>query len=211
MATLQIKMADSKFISHNGINVEIFEENYVKGNGWEARIDPNGKLECVASTYYQGELHLIKLKIHKGFIKLIMKIGREKGVLLKSCRLETAWPVDGIVGLPGGYIDTRRPYFRTNKFQNFLNEHEITSVRHESANGTYMLITEREDGEVFYYEELETDGNSELVLNDAENGICRYEVTNATWSIKTIKERTKKRKILYTTDNPERIMNLPKA
>lgn len=210
MSTLQIRMVDSKFVSHNGVNVEVFEENYVKGNGWEARVKPDGRLECVASCYYHEELHLIKLKIHKGFVKLIMKIGREKCITLKSCKLEYGWPCDGIVGLPGGYIDKRRPYFRTDRFQKFLNDYKITSVRHESANGTYMLLTENYDGELLYYEELETDGNSELVLEDSENGIHRYEVTNATWTIKTVVEKNKKLRILYTTDNPEKIMNLPK-
>ena len=63
---------------------------------------------------------------------------------------------------------------------------------------------------IIYYETIETDGKAELVQEDDINGLCRYEVTHASWVIKTVQQEGGYIRVLYTTDNPEEIMNLPK-
>lgn len=209
MATLRLRIVDSKFVSHNGVNVKTFGERYVNGNGWEATLSEEGKLECTAIRYYAEELHLVKFKIQKGYLRLTLKVGSERAKVLKNVRLES-WPADVILGLPGGYIDDRRPYVRRKAFQNFLDEYNISSVRNESANGTYQLIREIKNGKIIYNETIETDGNTQLVLEDDENGLYRYEVTGASWVIKNILQDGRRLRILYTTDNPEEIVNLPK-
>lgn len=209
MATLRLRIVDSKFVSHNGISVKTFGERYVNGNGWEATLSEEGKLECIALRYYEGILHMVKFKVQKGYARLILKIGEKRANVLKSFKLE-CWPANVVLGLPGGYIDKRRPYIRRESFQKFLDEYDISSVRNESPNGTYQLIREVENGKIIYDEAIETDGNAKLVIEDDENGLYRYEVTDASWVIKTVIREGNNIRILYTTDNPELIMNLPK-
>ena len=209
MATLRIGIKESKFVSHNNVNLRIFEEHYVSGNGWEVTMSEDGKLECVASQFYGGIRHLVKFKVKKGYARLIIKRGDKRASVIKSFKMEE-WPSEVILGLPGGYIDNRRPYIRRKSFQEFLDKYEITSVRNETANGTYQLIQEIKDGNIIYDEKIETDGNVMIVSEDTENGMYRYEVTNASWVIKTVHQDSGIIRILYTTDNPELIMNLPK-
>lgn len=208
MATLRIAISDSKFVSHNNVNIGIFEERYVNANGWEATLSEEGKLECVALRHYDGVLHLVKFKVQKGYARLILKIGDKRAKVVKSFKLDN-WPADMVLGLPAGYIDNRRPYIRRKSFQEFLDKHDISSVRNESANGIYQLIREVKNGKIIYYEKIETDGNAKLVLKDEENGIYRYEVTEASWVIKTVQQEGGIIRVLYTTDNPELILNLP--
>lgn len=209
MATLRLKIVDSKFVSHNGVEIETFEERYVNANGWEVTLSEVGKLECVALRYYDGILHLVKFKVQKGYARLILKVGEKRAKVLKSFKLES-WPADVILGLPGGFIDSRRPYIRREKFQRFLDEHDISSVRNESPNGTYLLIREAKNGKFIYYETIETDGNAKLVQEDDKNGLYRYEIIDASWAIKTVEKEGSRIRVLYTMDNPEEIMNLPK-
>ena len=103
MATLKIQFKDSKFVSHNGVNVESFEENYVKGNGWECRITEKGRIDCIATEFYNGERHQIKLKIDKGYAKVLLKIGDGRPRAIKSYRM-AMWPQDGVIVLPAGFI-----------------------------------------------------------------------------------------------------------
>lgn len=208
MATLLIRIIDSKFVSHNGVNLKTFEEHHVSGNGWEATLSEDGKLECVALRYYEGVLHLVKFKIQKGYVRQILKIGDKRARVLRSFKIKK-WPAEVVLGLPGGYIDSRRPYIRTEEFQGFLDKYNISSVQNENANGIYQLIREVKNGEVVYEETIKTDGNVKLIKTDDENGFYRYEVTDASWVIKTIEKDGNKIKVLYTTDNPILIKNLP--
>ena len=210
MATLRIEIVDSKFVSHNGVNVKSFNEHHVNGNGWEATMTENGKLECVALGYYDGVLHLVKFKIQKGYARLILKIGDKRARVVRSFKMK-CWPADVILGLPAGYIDNRRPYIRRREFQEFLDKYNITSVRNETANGTYQLAREIKNGEIVFDENIETDGIAKLVSEDEEKGLFRYEVTCASWVIKNVLQNGNKLRILYTTDNPEEIENLPKS
>ena len=219
MATLKIQVKDSKFVSHNGVNVETFEANYVKGNGWECRITELGRLDCIATEFYnRGERHQIKFKIDKGYAKVLLKIGDGHPRAIKSYKMDK-WPVDGVVVLPSGYIDNRRPHFRNVEFQKFLDENDLTAVRHESANGIYHVMMEHNGHTVVFNEDIETDGRiteiSEEIHDEAKDRqFCikrMLEVTDATWVIKTAWRLNKyEHRILYTFDNPKEIVGLPK-
>lgn len=218
MATLKIQFKDSKFVSHNGVNVETFEEKYVKGNGWECGITEQGRLDCIATEFYNGERHQIKLKIDKGYAKVLLKIGDGRPRAIKSYRM-TMWPQDGVIVLPAGFIDKRRPHFRNGEFQKFLDENCLTAVRNESANGIYQLMMEHNGHTVVFDEYIETDGRITEISTethdeskDGEFCIKRMlEVTDATWVIKNVWRLGKyQHRILYTFDNPKEIVGLPK-
>lgn len=220
MATLKIQLKDKKFVSHNNVNVVFFSENYIEGNGWECSITGDGNFYCIATRFYGGERHQIKLNVKNGYVKLLLKIGDGRPRVLKAYKLEK-WPNDGTIGLPSGFIDNRRAYFREIEFQKLLDEYGITSVRHISPNGVYPLIQKTlEDGEIFE-EEMETDGNLKVTSNDevcfeedysdADEHYYQAEVTDATWAIKKVSKSGKiTHRILYTLDDPRYMDNLPK-
>ena len=218
MATLQIQIKDSKFISHNGVNVEKFTDKYVEGNGWKCQIFLNGKIFCIASHYYKGNERLIKFIIQSGYVKLKVKVGDNQESLMKNYRLNQ-WSTDGVLRLSNNFTHPRCAYFREASFQRFLDEHGITSVRYESANGIYRVLQENDGENIIFKEEIETDGNVELIYNavkprkEGNYFIVErdIEVSNATWVVKIVRKLgVVKHRILYTTDNPEKIIGLPK-
>lgn len=220
MATLKVQIRNSRFIDYSGVEVKLFTPSKIKGNGWECCIDDKGNITCIAQQYYSGVRHTVKFTIKNSWVKLLLKVGDEKNRAIKSYKLESQ-PTDGIIGLPGGYIDKRRAYFRDAKFQEFLNEHQLTAVNSESANAIYVLHEEFYRGESIYREEIEdTDGRTELIFNDVskheedEEGTFivtrQVEVTDASWAIKKVVNHAKVQRILYTSDNPKAILNLPK-
>lgn len=220
MATLKIQIKDSKFVSHNGVNIKRFEETYVEGNGWKCTISENGRLDCIATEFYRGERHQIKLKIDKGYSKVILKIGSERPKTLKSYLLET-WPLDGVIILPTGYIDKRYPHFRNPDFQKFLDEYKISSVRNESPNKIFVTMEDYNGHAVVFKEEIETDGELRVISEDVpvdeksrENPFTikrMLEVADATWVLKNVwKYGELKHRILFTLDNPKEIEGLPK-
>lgn len=223
MATLQIEFKNGKFVSHNGVNVDVATNTYIKGNGWTGEVDENGNIVFNAVHYYdKGVRHQLKFKIVNGYVKKILKVGADKPKVLKSYKMEQ-WPIDGVIGLTAGYIDKRTTYFRTASFQNFLNQHGITAVRFESANGIFNLMQKHDRlCRVFFSEEIKSDGRlkkiSRNVANsDGENEYKTFdefnmvEVTDASWTIKTVWKHGKmNNRILYTLDDPQRIVGLPK-
>jgi len=215
MATLKIQIKDSKFVSHNGVNVEEFTERYIKGNDWECRISEEGRIDCIATQFYKDERHQIKFKINKGYVKLLLKIGDEYPRVLKRFILEK-WPQDGEISLPNGYIDLRRPFFRNANFQNFLKEYGLTAVHCESPNKTFKVRLNRKEDEVVFYEEIITDGKIEEISKNQleENGLkinTLLKVINANWAIKAVWKSGKcMHRILYTQDDPKQIAGLPK-
>lgn len=221
MATLQLKVQGSRFVGHNGVKVKVFTPTHVDANGWNCYIDDNGNISCVAEQHYKGVRHTIKFSLKNNYVKLLLKKGDARPMPLKKYRLDQ-WPINGVIGLPAGYIDRRRAYFREEKFQEFLNKYGLTAVRNELASGIYDLQEKFCKGKCFYKEEIETtDGQTELIFNDvdkdenAEEGtftVCRQvEVINATWVIKKVVKEGSTRRILYTSENPKEIPNLPKA
>lgn len=220
MATLKIQIKDSKFVSHNGVNVEKFTERYIKGNDWKCTISEEGRIDCIATQFYKEERHQIKFKINKGYVKLLLKIGDEYPRVLRSIKLEK-WPQDGEISLPNGYIDLRRPFFRNANFQNFLKEYGLTAVHCESPNKTYKVRLNHNGHENVFYEEIVTDGKieeiSKNVKSNEESEEKRFniktllKVTNANWVIKTVwKSGICMHRILYTQDDPKQIVGLPK-
>lgn len=218
MPTLKITLKNSRFADHNGTNVQFFSPTYVEGNGWECYIDSDGTIVCIAERFYNRERHSIKFKIKDGNVKLLLKIGNNFPCALKSYKLDE-WPVDGVIGLPGGYIDRRRAFFRKASFQLLLDELGLTSVRYEPANGIYVILEKFEKGNLIFKEEIEdTDGCKELVLNDIDTSdeeetfTVRREiqVTDATWVIKKVTTQDKILRILYTMNDPKETKNLPK-
>ena len=220
VATFQIEFKNKKFTSHNGVNVEIATENHVVANGWECAVEENGDFYCIATKFYQGVRRQIRFRINNGEVKLILKIGDAKPKVLRAYKLGK-WPVDGIIGLPGGFIDKRKAYFREKEFQDFLDKYGITAVRCESANGTYMIEQEVLDGNTCFQEIIETDGKLETIYNDVKykddtktdsfTVYRKVQVTDATWAIKkVIKSGEITHKKLYTTENPKEILGLPK-
>jgi len=220
MPTLKLTLKDSRFVSHNDINVENFSPTYVLGNGWECHIDSEGTVYCFAERHYREKRHSIKLKIKDGWVKLLLKIGHEEPKVLKSYKL-AEWPTDGVIGLPGGYIDRRRAYFREHSFQELLDRYGLTAVRCEPANGVYIILEKFENGESIFKEEIEaTDGTQELIFNEVkypdpneESTFKVYrqvQITDAKWVIKKVTRDTGIFRILYTMENPKEMTDLPK-
>ena len=192
MATLKLTVENGRFVKHNGVNVESFNPLYVEGNGWKCYMYSDGNISCVAERMYKDGKHTIKLNIKRGWVKLILKIGEEPAQKLRSYKLESE-NQDGLIGLPGGYIDKRKAYFRDADFQRFLDENGLTAVRNETANDVYLLFEQIQGDNTIFREEIEhTDGQTELIFNDLvisnEGGIItikrEVEVTNASWVIK---------------------------
>lgn len=220
MATLKVRIKNSQFVDYSGGEVELFTPTNVKGNGWECYINDKGNITCIAQHVYGDVKHTIKLNIKNGWVKLRLKIGEQPTQVLKSYKLESDY-TDGLIGLPGGYIDRRRAYFRDSNFQEFLDSNKLDAVNFESANVTYVLYEEFYKGESIYKEEIEyTDGRTELVFNDIKKSeqneegsfrIVRHiEVRDASWAIKKVVRRSGIQRILYTNKNPKQILNLPK-
>ena len=99
---------------------------------------------------------------------------------------------DGIVGLAGGNICDRYAYFRSNEFQDFLNKHGITAVKHEDPNQKFSgfvswsgrgeaTITVESDGEVDHDFESNYSEGVELAT-----GYSHFTVSGATWAIVTV-------------------------
>jgi len=217
MPTLQLKVKNSRFVEHNGVEVKTFTPTYVEANGWKCYLNDNGNITCIAEKTYDDIR--FKIEIKNGYLKISSKKGDMRPKILKSYKIKE-WPVDGVIGLPRGYLDSIRPYFREEKFQEFLNNYGLSAVKCEEASAIYALKERFCRGEVTYKEEIEaSDGHIELISNDVhkagdnEDGtlkiLRKVEVTNATWVIKKVIKGTKISRILYTTKNPKQITNLP--
>lgn len=220
MATLQIEFKDKKFVSHNGVNVKVATETHIEGNGWSGEVDEDGNFYFIATQYYQKKRHQLKFKITNGYVKKILKIGDDITKVLKSYRIKD-WPINGVIGLSAGYIDKRVTYFRTADFQHFLDAYGITAVRCESASGIYNLMQKYDGHSIFLFESIETDGKIEVISGDTEvdkepeesifDVNQMVEVTDASWVIKTVWRYSKiNNRILYTLDDPQEIVGLPK-
>lgn len=218
MSTLQLVVKNSRFVEHNGVEVKIFTPAYVEANGWKCYLNENGNITCITEKTYNDIR--FKIEIKNGYLKISSKKGDMRPKILKSYRIKE-WPVDGVIGLPMDYLDSKRPYFREGKFQEFLNNYGLSAVKCEEASAIYTLKERFYGGEVTYKEEIEaSDGHIKLIFNDvhkagdSEDGTLvifrKVDVTNATWVIKKVVKGTKITRILYTTEDPRKITNLPK-
>lgn len=223
MATLKVQIKDSRFATYSGGEVKQFTPTYINGNGWECYINEKGDITCIAQQVHGEVKHILKFTIKNFWVKLKLKIGEDKYRMLKSYKLANN-STDGIIGLPSGYIDRRRVFFRCAQFQEFLDSHELTSVNFDPPNTIYVLYEEFCRGESIYKEEIEcTDGTMELLFKDLKRNvkeqeqeegsfiiIRQVEVANARWAIKRVVKGDRVQRILYTRYNPKTLDNLPK-
>lgn len=153
--TLQLEIKDGKFINYYGRYVSEFTPTYVNGNGWEATIRGK-KVICHAEREYST--------------------GR--AVQHRVFKLE-----DGIIGLSGGDIRDAYAYFRSEKFQNFLNDLGIDAVKHQDPNSDFMGYAAYPDA----YIKVKTDGEATSSLE--RDRICdtayweTWTISGASWAI----------------------------
>lgn len=110
MATAKLIIKNGKFIKNNGTYLDYMEDKKASINGWEVAV-VDDKIICHAERHYHDGPHIC----HKEF------------------KLQ-----DGLLGLSGGYIDSRYAYFRKAEFQTFLDKYGLTAVKHEDPNTTYI-------------------------------------------------------------------------
>jgi len=218
VATLQLEIRDSKFVSHNGVNVQTFSDKCVEANGWKCQITESGKVICIAKYSYKDVKKRVKFCVQSGYAKLKLKVGDTQERPIRSYKLNHN-SIDGVIRLSNNFMHPRCAYFREASFQRFLNEHGITSVRYESANGIFRILQENDGENIIFKEEIESDGTVELIYNDVKQRkdgdlfiIERdVQVSNATWVVKTVKKLGEvKHRILYTTENSGKVIRLPK-
>lgn len=217
MATLKIRLRNGKFVSHNGKNVEEFSEKHVIGNGWEGYINEKGEFTCFYNEDCSGVRHKTRFYVRNGVIKTTLKIGENEPIILKKYRPEE-WPTDGIIGLPFGRMNGNRPYFRSEEFQNFLDEYGITAVRYDMPCDVFEMEKKIINSEIVTDEKIYTDGEIEtekvwLRYSSKDTTVVhrKEKVSNATWVIvETIYKGVKSNKILITLGNPKEIVDLPK-
>lgn len=221
MATLKIRIKDSKFISHNNVNVESFTEHEVKGNGWIAKIYHNGNITCIATgTENDGIEKELKCTFKNKIVKVHLRIGDKKPKIIKLYEF-SEWNNDGMIGLSGGSIEKRRVYFRDKTFLDFLEEHKISSIQHMNPNMKFKISHGYRNGRLEFVEELHSDGELEQMYaymrvpkwSDGKSFKKYYnaKATNATWVCKTSWMRGEIiNRVLYTELNPVDIIGIPK-
>ena len=175
MATTKLTIRDGKIVSRDDryfISLSEDGKRY-EGNGWTVIIkdghkDRPGRIICHAERRYSDGPAIC----HREF-KL----------------------ADGTIGLAGGNIKLRYAYFRTKKFQEFLNRFGITAVKSLSPNMELKLF-------IAYgacgasYVNIYTDGDVRHDFADVEygdpskgenpscyEGHVRCIISNATWAI----------------------------
>ena len=140
---------------------------------------------------------------HNGRVgRIICHAEREYADGIAVCHREFKL-ADGVVGLAGGNIYDRYVYFRSRDFQDFLEKHGITAVKHENPNQEFSgfsscsgrgeaTITVESDGKVDYDFESSSDAT----------GFAYYTVSGATWAIVTVSnyygDNRNYARILYT-------------
>ena len=95
---------------------------------------------------------------------------------------------DGVVGLAGGNICDRYAYFRSKDFQDFLDKHGITAVKHEDPNQKFSGFVSRSGrGKADIIVESDGKIDHDFVLNRSEaTGYAYYTVSGASWAIVTV-------------------------
>lgn len=155
MATLKLRIRNGEFVSHNGVYMRDFSPTSVSGNSWKVSIRGK-KIICHAECEYSTGLAVQ----HRVF------------------KLE-----DGVVGLSGGDVRCAYAYFRSEKFQNFLDELGIDAIKHQDPNGEFMGYAAYPDA----YIKVKTDGEATSSLE--QDRICdtayweTWTISGASWAI----------------------------
>ncbi|MBQ6991833.1 MAG: hypothetical protein IJN50_02820 [Clostridia bacterium] len=208
MAVLEITIKEGKFVQTNSIKVEEFSENYVRGNGWEAFITPNGRIKCQAIQKDENDIeHKMYYVIDKkGSSWLRYKKGMEPSIRLKHCYVVPKGESikNGTIGLSGGSIQKRYVYFRNEALQNFLMEYGISKINRLNPNKIYQGYMIFNDDEK-YYSTIVSDGEEEIITNtpDEKERLTKSlatskdltvraektSVKNSTWVLQTIQKQ----------------------
>jgi hypothetical protein len=144
--------------------------------------------------YPDGEYGMTYILKPNGFFTVTRetpKNGGSKKIVKKgfTCEKGTEHPTDGVINLGGGNINTRKCYFRTKFFDDFLQENEIGSIKNCDPNGDYWV----EEGW-----SLESDGDLKIV--DEVDNMLKVEVREATY-VRSYKTERRSGSVLYTQDN----------
>lgn len=220
MATLKIKIENSRFVSHNNVFVEEFSPNKVIGNGWIANIYPNGEITCITTnTDRHGIVKELKMTLRDRIVKIQLKVGDKKPNIVKLYQIRE-WNNEGVIGLSGGVVERRRVYLRDKDFQNFLDRHKIFSIRHMDPNIKFSISQGYKDGRCEFFEELHSDGEIDQIYSymsvpDWSDGssfkkFYKATVSSATWVCKTSKINGEIiNRVLYTVSDPLKLEGLP--
>lgn len=234
MATLTIRIENNFFVGTNGIKIRSIEATHVVANGWDCNIHEDGTIECISKKVYSDGVHSMRYIIKQnGFAKLTLKAPGKK---LKTLRKEFVIPKgyklsNGMLGLAGGKIDLRYAYFRDGNFQQFLDDHGISAIKHVDPNKDYLLRNALYGGGDCK-SSLYTDGQKQLLSTDLgrsdkwfeeTHGMtsateCEklIEVTGATWALHRQSQHEGNRGsncfcILYTLEkDPTKLVGIPK-
>ncbi len=230
MATLKVQIENGFFTETNGCYVSVVEPTRIIANGWDCFIKEDGTVECNAVREYSDGEHSMRYAIQpNGFAKLTLKVpGKKTETLRKGFVVQKGSKLSrGTIGLAGGYIDSRYAYFRDSSFQEFLEDHDIKTVKHEDPNRIYEL-RHASYGGGDCKAQLITDGvKSEESVDSGRTeewqefpNSCAYEsetrikVTNATWVIHKQSQHEGSRSncfsILYTLEKDvKKLVGIP--
>jgi len=142
MSTLRLTIMNGEFVQVNMKDAEWFNSKCIRANGWRCMIKDDGTLICDTKQEYEDGFHTMKYRITRlGYEQLTLKVPGKEEVWLKTGYVTSKGVRfnSGVVGLTDGEIDKRRTYFRTIEYQNFLNEHGITAVKHEDPNRLFSV------------------------------------------------------------------------
>ncbi len=215
MGTLRLKIVDGTFVGSNGVYVTLIEPKLVVANGWRCQILANGIIRCDAICEYSDGKHKLRYKLWPdGKYKLSLKLPDSPRILLRQGNVLPKGGVIscGVLGLSGGNIDSRYVYFRNLEFQNFLEKHNISAVKHEDPNKCYKVSKKNKK----YQSYICTDGEIEVSMMETwERILSVYESTSmlkvkkATWVIHTYILKSGSFSVLYTLENPLLLKGLP--
>ncbi len=182
--------------------LENFNPRHIVANGWDCRITRKGEIRCECTREYSDGWHVMLYVIRpNGSYRLTLDTPDREApeVLRKGYVVPKGVPVEGLLGLSGGYVDSRYAYFREASFQKLMNEAGVTAINHENPNRVYSGRSVRSGWGTGTFK-IETDGK--IVRDDFEepdyireqfnapganpnlfDGVSTYEVENATWVV----------------------------
>lgn len=106
----------SATILAKGIKVDTFHSDYVSGDKWVCRINPDGSINCKAEETRNNKHYATIFSISEnGKIRGTRFVAGMKEEFL-SCRI-WKWPVDGTLLLSGGPIEKRSGFFKRSGYK----------------------------------------------------------------------------------------------